>query len=360
MHPTPTPLDRFTADGAVPRSFDEHYGDGLTRTVSFGGGGLFFVAWQLAYLSTAASAGIDVRGAERIVGTSAGSLVAAVVASGRLRLVQSEVAALARMPAVLAHLAPAGELHPSQQRALALFQVAVDAEPATVRAIGHAALAAVTPSPARMRHSASVVTGRGRLSSTSLAITAVDAFTGERCVLGAATGTTVAAAAAASGAVPGLFAPQPISDRRLMDGGVSGTGVHLDLVAGARRTLVLSLSDDSDVGTGHADLCARRLPGRADRGRGHRDRGVRPVARGRRPDRAHGAVRRAQGVGDGCPPGTTGRRRAPGVLGLTAGPGARPLKPPIVRAGRRTPPARRRPPRRRRPCRRPRGRSRRR
>ena len=32
-----------------------------------------------------------------------------------------------------------------------------------------------------------------------------------------------------------------------MDGGVSGTGVHLDLLAGARRVLVLALTDGSDM-----------------------------------------------------------------------------------------------------------------
>jgi NTE family protein len=46
--------------------------------------------------------------------------------------------------------------------------------------------------------------------------------------------------------VPGIFAPQPIQDRKCMDGGVAGTGVHLDLVAGARRALVISLVDGSE------------------------------------------------------------------------------------------------------------------
>ena len=73
-----TPLDALLTEGAVPRSFDARYGDGLSLTVSFGGGGLFFVAWQVAYLSELATAGVDITGAQRVVGTSAGSLVAAV------------------------------------------------------------------------------------------------------------------------------------------------------------------------------------------------------------------------------------------------------------------------------------------
>jgi NTE family protein len=55
--------------------------------------------------------------------------------------------------------------------------------------------------------------------------------------------TPVARAVAASSAVPGLFPPQPIGDRRCMDGGVSGTGLHLDLVAGCARAVVLALTD---------------------------------------------------------------------------------------------------------------------
>jgi NTE family protein len=35
-----------------------------------------------------------------------------------------------------------------------------------------------------------------------------------------------------------------------MDGGVSGTGVHLDLLAGARRAVVLGLTDGADVDEG--------------------------------------------------------------------------------------------------------------
>jgi NTE family protein len=57
-------------------------------------------------------------------------------------------------------------------------------------------------------------------------------------------------AVAASSAVPGLFAPQPIQDRRCMDGGVSGTGTHLDLLSGARRAVVLGLTDGADVEEG--------------------------------------------------------------------------------------------------------------
>lgn len=212
-----------------------------------GGGGLFFVAWQVGYLQTLANHGVRFDSADRVVGTSAGSLVASALTSGKLKRLHSEVSLLAKVPALVSSMAPASALVPSQNRALELFIAATDAEPDTVRAIGHAALAAVTPKPESTRRNIALVVGPGGWPSDALHITCVDAYTGERCVVTADTGTTPARAAAASSAVPGIFAPQPIADRRCMDGGVGGSGVHLDVLAGSRRALVLSLTDGSQM-----------------------------------------------------------------------------------------------------------------
>ena len=76
-----------------------------------------------------------------------------------------------------------------------------------------------------------------------LVVTAVDAYSGERLALSRASRVPVLRAIAASASVPGLFAPQPLLDRRCMDGGVSGTGIHTDLVAGATRALVFPISE---------------------------------------------------------------------------------------------------------------------
>jgi NTE family protein len=237
-------------DPVLPRSFDARYGDGLQRGVSLGGGGLFFVAWQVSYLQTLAANGVRFDAADRVVGTSAGSLVASTLTSGKLKRLHSEVLVLAKVPAIVSALAPASKLQPSQERALDLFLQATDGDPHTVQEIGHAALAAVTPRPEVTRRNIALVVGPGRLSSPILHITCVDAYTGERCVVTRHTGTTLARAAAASSAVPGIFAPQAIGDRWCMDGGVSGTGTHLDLVAGAGRVLVLALTDGSDMTDG--------------------------------------------------------------------------------------------------------------
>jgi NTE family protein len=237
-------------DIALPRSFPARYGSGVRRGLCLGGGGLFFVAWQTAYLQSLANLGVHVGNADRVVGTSAGSIVSSAVTNGKLKRLHSEVSVLSKVPALVSAMAPAGELHPSQNRALELFIKATDGDQATVQAIGHAALAAITPKADVTRRNIALVVGAGRWSSDALQITCVDAYTGERCVVTKQSRTPVARAVAASSAVPGIFAPQPIADRRCMDGGVSGTGVHLDLLAGSERTLVLALTDGSEVTEG--------------------------------------------------------------------------------------------------------------
>jgi NTE family protein len=243
--------DGPTAALAWPISFDARYGDGLGHTLVLGGGGLFFVAWQVAYLQALEERGLQLSQAQRVVGTSAGSLVATIVTAGRLRSTADEIDLLAKVPGIVAHLAGGGgDLAPSQERAVDLFRIAPDAEVARVREIGHAALAAHAPPTQKIRRSLGAVLGVRRWPGEQLHITAVDTFTAERLVITKASGIPVAVAAAASSAVPGVFTPQSLHDRRAMDGGVSGTGMHADLVAGADRALVLSLAANLDLSVG--------------------------------------------------------------------------------------------------------------
>jgi NTE family protein len=235
---------------ALPRSFDAHYGAGLRRGLSLGGGGLYFVAWQVAYLQEMARRGIDLGGADRVVGTSAGSLVSSVLEAGNLGRLHKEMGVLAKLPKLLGALAPSGNLKPSQERARDLFGLADDADPDTIVAIGHAALAAQAPAPSVMSRNIALILGTRRWPSPALHVSCVDAFTGERCVVTQRTGVRITRAVAASSAVPGLFAPQPVLDRRCMDGGVSGSGTHLDLLAGAERVVVLALTDGVGITQG--------------------------------------------------------------------------------------------------------------
>jgi NTE family protein len=50
-------------------------------------------------------------------------------------------------------------------------------------------------------------------------------------------------ACAASSSLPGQIGPTWLQDRLCMDGGICQTSTHCDVVAGAQRALVVSLSD---------------------------------------------------------------------------------------------------------------------
>ena len=231
---------------ALPRSMAALYGRGIDRGLVLGGGGVWFVAWQTGYLRRLEELGLGLGSADRLVGTSAGSLVASILAGERLSGFGRTVDLLTRAPGLLALMTSSGPLEPSCQRALDAFRDSRDSTPETLRAIGFAALAARTPSADTTARNLGVILRMRKWPSSRLHITCVDAYTGERCVITRSAGVPLARATAASSAVPGIFAPQPVQDRKCMDGGVAGTGVHLDLVAGARKALVISLVDGSE------------------------------------------------------------------------------------------------------------------
>ena len=235
---------------AVVQDMGAGYGDGVPVGMCLGGGGLWFVAWQVTYLNELLQAGVDLKGADRVVGTSAGSIVSSVLEAGNLKRLHGELKVLARLPKLLGELAPAAKFTPSQEHARTLFWEATDAEPATVQEIGRAALAAQTPSPSTMRRNLGAVLAFRRWPADSLHLTAVDAYTGERLVISSRHGVSIPRATAASSAVPGIFPPQQILDRKAMDGGVSGSGLHLDLLAGAQRAVVIQLTDGTDLDLG--------------------------------------------------------------------------------------------------------------
>jgi NTE family protein len=229
---------------ARPIDFTTGSGAGHRRAVVLGGGGVVFVAWLTGYVGELARRGVDLQQADLLVGTSAGSVLGAVLAGGHLTRFERMVEFVARRPHLVHRLAPAAKLQPSQLRALDRFATATDAEPATVRAIGAAALAARTPPVGFLPAGVLALTQRRSWPDRRVLVSGVDAYTGERLVADRDGGVALPRAIAASASVPGIFSPQPWLDRRVMDGGVSGTGIHADLAAGASRVLVLPLVTD--------------------------------------------------------------------------------------------------------------------
>lgn len=228
---------------AWPRDFEARSAAGLDRAVVLGGGGLFLLAWHVAYLHQMNEHGIDLSRAPRLIGTSAGSVMATGLAGGKLGRLHRMVGTLEKQPAIIDRLAPAGDPSPSQARARELFWFMPDSEPETIRKVGHAALAARTPSADTTARTLGLLLGVRRWPSDSLHITCMDTYTGERCVITRDAGVSPSRAAAASSCVPGIFTPQPIGDRTCMDGGVSWSGIHADLAAGADHAIVLTLPD---------------------------------------------------------------------------------------------------------------------
>lgn len=231
-----------SSDGlALPVDFAARYGNGHDRALVLGGGGVFFVAWQTAYLTGLMKRGVRLTDSDIVVGTSAGSIIASVLTRGRLGTFSRGIDVITKIPGLASRVAPTEEFDDSQLRALDAFRNATTPDPAVVKEIGHAALAANTASPTDVRRRLFLSVGPG-WPSDKLHISATDAYTGERVVLTRDAKISAVHAAAASSAVPGIFPPQPVGQRRLMDGGCSGTGTHSDIVAGAQRAFIVSLS----------------------------------------------------------------------------------------------------------------------
>ncbi|MEV4482062.1 patatin-like phospholipase family protein [Micromonospora coxensis] len=205
----------------------------MERAVVLGGGGVTGVAWEWGLLAGLARRGVELAGADLVVGTSAGSVVGAQWCAGRgveegyaaqLAPPEGEVAARFGVAAV-ARLVWAGGRGRDAVRARAR--------------IGAMAVAARTGSEAARR---AVIEARlpvRRWPARRLLVTAVDAASGEFVVFDAGSGVSLVDAVGASCAVPGVWPPVTIGGRRFVDGGVR-SAVNADLAAGARRVVVLA------------------------------------------------------------------------------------------------------------------------
>ncbi|MEU6087266.1 patatin-like phospholipase family protein [Streptomyces sp. NPDC047085] len=208
----------------------------MTDALVLGGGGVGGIAWITGLLAGLAEAGQDVTGAELLVGTSAGSTVAAQVGSG---IGLEELYARQVDPALqAAEIMAEMDLEKFAAEIGAAVGTAASV-PEMRRAVGRVALEARTvPEPERR----AVI--ESRLPShtwpeRALRVVAVDAETGEARVFDRDSGVPLVDAVAASCAVPGVWPPVTIGSRRYVDGGVRSMA-NADLAAGAGRVLVIA------------------------------------------------------------------------------------------------------------------------
>ena len=229
---------------AHPIPFTPPPGAGKERGLALGGGGVYLLSWMMGYFHTLKQGGVDLATADIIVGTSAGSMAGAMLSGGRLWRLTGELDLLGDFPKIFAELVPALKANVSQQRARQMAVDASDAEPATIRAIGRAAMAARNPDDAAgYAKTVGRLIGSGGWPSPRLHTTANDCYSGERLVVSQDAGIAIETACAASSSLPGSMGPTWLKDRLCMDGGICQTSTHCDVVAGTRRALVISLSD---------------------------------------------------------------------------------------------------------------------
>jgi NTE family protein len=222
------------------------------------GGGVLGEAWMTGVLAGIEdAAGLDLRRTEAFVGTSAGSIVAARLASGRSPRRPSEGAPAA---------APSGPADPGDNgnrgdgagprvrgalRTAGAFAWATTA-PAASAALGLGApggalvrAAALARVPAGTRSLADLgarVAEWGPRFDGRLRVCAVDRRTGRRVVFGApgAPAAEVPEAVVASCSIPWIFEPVTIGGREYVDGGVWSV-TNLDAAPAGRGTHVLCL-----------------------------------------------------------------------------------------------------------------------
>ncbi len=213
----------------------------MTKALVLSGGGSVGIAWEIGVAAGLARCGVDLRTADFIVGTSAGSAVGAQLALGRDldQLVARYHNAGRRAAETTAESSAPG----NQQMAklLELVQATMTGEgPAELRraAVGKFALEAdALPEDAFV---AAFRYLKGEPWPARFACPAVDALSGEFVVWDLQAQVDLDRAVASSCAVPGLFAPVTVKGRRYIDGGFR-SATNADLVTGHDRVLIVSV-----------------------------------------------------------------------------------------------------------------------
>jgi NTE family protein len=228
--------------------------DGLALVL--GGGGVTGVGWETGLLKGLRDVWVDLAAAELIVGTSAGSIVGTQLAAG-LELDELYARQLEPPDARLERLPPidfASEMERIGPQLAKLWTGAAQSErefglPQAIRAeFGRFAVQADSvPEAERLE----MIAHRLRVTEwpqRPLKVTAVDVSDGRFTTWDRDSGVDVVSAVASSCAVPLIWPPVTIADRRYMDGGVRSP-TNADLAAGyARVVIVAPMGGNTELG----------------------------------------------------------------------------------------------------------------
>ena len=224
---------------------------GLDRTLVLGGGGEYYVAWYCGFFHGLLENGVDLNDAQMVVGTSAGAYAGSSLTSGEFQRLRRGVRVLRSLPRPVRQArardrpqhqpaAGAGDQLQRQGR-----QPAVHPGDRTCRTGGGQQGQWAPTSNAWP----ALLTGDSRTDwpIAKMYTTANDCYTGERLVIGQEVARRnkipLAHAAAASSSLPGVIGPTLLGQRYCMDGGISKTWAHTDVVAGSKRALVITLTN---------------------------------------------------------------------------------------------------------------------
>ena len=224
---------------------------GLDRTMVLGGGGEYYIAWYCGFFHGLMEAGLDMaKLPEMVVGTSAGSYMGSSLLSGEFHRLRTEFDFFGKFPEIFSKMAPVATPNISQMRADKVNMSAADGSMETRKIIGAAALAADNKlNSSNIEKLAALLTGDSKTSwpPKRMFTTGIDCYTGERLVVGQQTAKknniALAHGAAASSSLPGVAGPTLLGQRFVMDGGICSNPAHVDLVAGSKRALVITLTD---------------------------------------------------------------------------------------------------------------------
>jgi len=208
----------------------------LTRALVLAGGGVSGVAWELGVLTALQQGGIDLKQADLVVGTSAGSVVGAQITSE----VDLEKVFATQLvpPEQSSELKVDFDLNEFQQMIMDQVREHGSNAQAVRAGIGKRAMASKTvPEEERKAIIASRLPSQD-WPAKKLLITAVDAESGEWVVFNRESGVDLAEAVAASCAVPLVWPTVTIKGRRYMDGGMRSVS-NADLAVGYDRVLIL-------------------------------------------------------------------------------------------------------------------------
>jgi NTE family protein len=237
------PTELVGGGAVMPIPADPSLGKGKDRALVLGGGGEYFIAWLIGFAHGLSAAGVPYQLTDIIVGTSAGAVVGCALAANHTGLLQDDIEFFGEFPNVLSALVPTKAVNPSQIRARETAEATHDGSIAAIQSIGRAAMAASNPSVIDLQLMIDVLSLDQSWPSPKLYVTTTDCYSGERLVVSQASKIPISHAVCASVSLPGVFGPTWIGDRLCMDGAMNATSTHVDLVAGAKRAVVVALTD---------------------------------------------------------------------------------------------------------------------